>query len=259
MNSFLSQVLQLAYDRRDTDLIWQLERLNRAETYDDRKLALDQLGDSIESLLKKDQSLSERWEAMLITLLQSNYFAHHTATVDPGSHIGADTKIWHYTHIMRSANIGANCVLGQNVYIGPKVEIGSGSKVQNNVSLYEGVRCEELVFIGPSVVFTNVINPRSAINRKEEFKPTHIGKGASIGANSTILCGLKIGAYAFIGAGSLVTSDVPAYAMYFGQPARFQYWVSAAGHRLDFKADYAVCPEMGTKYIIDGKGIIQPA
>jgi UDP-2-acetamido-3-amino-2,3-dideoxy-glucuronate N-acetyltransferase len=181
-------------------------------------------------------------------------FIHPSAVIDEGSSIGAGTKIWHFSHIMPEAVIGENCVIGQNVFVGNKVVIGNRVKVQNNVSLYEGVICEDEVFIGPSAVFTNVINPRSAIERKNEFKTTRIGKGATIGANATIICGLTIGPYAFIGAGAVVTKDVPAYALLTGNPARQTGWMSEAGEKLELQEGKAVCKISGVEYqLINGK------
>lgn len=177
------------------------------------------------------------------------YFAHSTACIDEGCTIGKGTKIWHFCHVMPKAVIGENCVLGQNVMIAPKVVLGNHVKVQNNVSVYTGVTCEDDVFIGPSVVFTNVINPRSAINRKSEFKATLVKKGASIGANATIICGNIIGAYAMIGAGAVVTKNVAAYALVVGNPARQVGWVSEYGHQLAFdEYGKARCPASKTYY-----------
>ncbi|MFN9112228.1 MAG: acyltransferase, partial [Bacteroidota bacterium] len=156
--------------------------------------------------------------------------AHPTALIHPSATIGANTKIWHFCHIMQNATIGENCSLGQNVVVSPDVVLGNNVKVQNNVSIYTGVTCDDDVFLGPSMVFTNVINPRSAINRRDQFLKTHVGKGASIGANATIVCGHDIGPYAFIGAGAVVTKTVPAYALVVGNPARQTGWVSEYGH-----------------------------
>lgn len=178
-----------------------------------------------------------------------NYFVHPTSIVDDGSIIGEGTKIWHFSHIMSPSNIGMNCNIGQNVVISPGVVLGNNVKVQNNVSIYTGVTCDDDVFLGPSCVFTNVINPRSAINRKSQYMQTHVGKGASIGANATIVCGHNIGAYAFIGAGAVVTKEVPSYALFVGNPARQIGWMSEYGHRLHFSADaIAKCPESGESY-----------
>jgi UDP-2-acetamido-3-amino-2,3-dideoxy-glucuronate N-acetyltransferase len=177
------------------------------------------------------------------------YFAHETAVIDPGCEIGEGTKIWHFSHIMSNCKIGKNCNLGQNVVISPEVVIGNNVKIQNNVSLYTGVTCDDDVFLGPSCVFTNVINPRSAVNRRGQYSKTHVGKGASIGANATIVCGHNIGNYAFIGAGSVVTKHVPPYALLVGNPAQQIGWMSEFGHRLDFEANgKAICPESGNVY-----------
>jgi UDP-2-acetamido-3-amino-2,3-dideoxy-glucuronate N-acetyltransferase len=177
------------------------------------------------------------------------YFAHETAVLDEGCQIGANTKIWHFSHVMSDAVIGENCVVGQNVMISHRVVLGNGVKVQNNVSVYEGVTCEDNVFLGPSMVFTNVINPRAFIERKNEFRATLVRHGATIGANATIVCGHTIGCYAMIGAGAVVTHDVPDYAMMTGVPARQSGWVSEAGCRLEFdETGLALCPETGQKY-----------
>jgi UDP-2-acetamido-3-amino-2,3-dideoxy-glucuronate N-acetyltransferase len=180
-----------------------------------------------------------------------NYFVHDTAIIDEGSSIGENTKIWHFSHIMSTAVIGRNCNIGQNVVISPSVVLGNNVKVQNNVSLYTGVICEDDVFIGPSAVFTNVINPRSAVSRKDEFKPTIVRKGATIGANATIVCGNEIGAYAMIGAGAVITKPVKAYAMVVGNPARQTGWVSENGQKLVFDKDgIAICTETKEKYVL---------
>lgn len=177
------------------------------------------------------------------------YFKHESAIVDEPSTIGRGTKIWHFSHVMSGAMIGEHCTLGQNVFIAKDVRLGHSCKVQNNVSLFTGVMCEDEVFIGPGAVFTNVINPRSAINRQSDFKQTLVKKGTSIGANATIICGITIGAYAFIGAGAVVTRDVPDYALMVGNPARLSGWMSAYGHRLEFdELGHATCPESGQKY-----------
>jgi UDP-2-acetamido-3-amino-2,3-dideoxy-glucuronate N-acetyltransferase len=179
----------------------------------------------------------------------STYFVHHTAVIDEGCVIGAGTKIWHFSHIMSNCKIGQNCNLGQNVVVSPHVELGNNVKVQNNVSIYTGVTCEDDVFLGPSVVFTNVINPRSAINRKSEYAKTNVKKGATLGANATIVCGHDIGKYAFIGAGAVVTRSVPDYALVMGNPARQTGWMSEFGHKLVFdKNGFAVCPESNQRY-----------
>ncbi|HRD37251.1 MAG TPA: acyltransferase, partial [Bacteroidia bacterium] len=162
------------------------------------------------------------------------YFAHPTAVIDDGCKIGKGVKIWHFSHIMPNCVLGDNCNIGQNVVISPDVVLGKNVKVQNNVSIYTGVTCDDDVFLGPSMVFTNVINPRSAVNRKSEYAKTHVGKGASIGANATIVCGHDIGEFAFIGAGTVVTKTVPAYALIVGNPGRQMGWMSEFGHRLEF-------------------------
>lgn len=178
-----------------------------------------------------------------------DYQAHETAVIDAGCHIGKGSKIWHFSHIMSGSTIGENCSIGQNVVISPEVTLGNRVKVQNNVSVYTGVTCEDDVFLGPSCVFTNVINPRSAISRKHEYRSTRVEKGASVGANATIVCGCVIGAYALIGAGAVVTKDVLPYALVMGNPARQTGWVSEYGHRLDFNDEgTAVCPESGVVY-----------
>ncbi len=179
----------------------------------------------------------------------NNYFAHPTAIIDEGCTIGEGTKIWHFSHIMPNAIIGNQCNIGQNVVISPAVTLGNNVKVQNNVSIYTGVICEDDVFLGPSMVFTNVINPRSAINRKSEYAKTRVKKGATIGANATIVCGNDIGEFAFIGAGAVVTKEVVAYALVVGNPAKQTGWMSEYGHKLKFNDDgIATCPESGEKY-----------
>lgn len=177
------------------------------------------------------------------------YFAHETSVIDPGSKIGKDTKIWHFTHIMTGCFIGENCTIGQNVVVSPDVILGNNVKVQNNVSIYTGVICEDDVFLGPSMVFTNVVNPRSAINRRGNYVRTLVKRGASIGANATIVCGNTIGEFAFIGAGAVVTKSVPPYALVVGNPARQLGWMSEYGHKLKFNEDnIATCPESQEKY-----------
>ncbi|MFO0495633.1 MAG: acyltransferase [Flavobacteriia bacterium] len=185
-----------------------------------------------------------------------NYFAHETAVVDQGCHIGEGTKIWHFSHIMPNCEIGERCNIGQNVVVSPGVKLGNNVKVQNNVSIYTGVVCEDDVFLGPSMVFTNVTNPRSAVNRREQYAATKVGKGASIGANATIVCGHDIGEFAFIGAGSVVTKTIPAFALVVGNPARQIGWMSEYGHRLEFNSEgHAVCPESQQVYLLE-KGIV---
>src|SRR5688572_12666212 len=179
----------------------------------------------------------------------NKYFAHPTAVIDDGCTIGDGTKIWHFSHIMTNSIIGENCNIGQNVVISPEVVLGRNVKVQNNVSIYTGVICEDDVFLGPSMVFTNVINPRSAVNRKNEYLKTLVKKGATIGANATVVCGLEIGKYAFIGAGAVVTKSVADYALVMGNPARQTGWMSEYGHKLLFTKDgSAVCPEHNEVY-----------
>lgn len=186
------------------------------------------------------------------------YFAHETAVVDEGCSIGEGTKIWHFSHIMPACVIGERCNIGQNVVISPDVHLGNNVKVQNNVSIYTGVNCEDDVFLGPSMVFTNVINPRSAVNRREQYAKTHVGKGASIGANATIVCGHDIGAFAFIGAGAVVTKTVLAYALVVGNPARQIGWVSEYGHRLTFDENgHASCHESGQEYALKAGEVIR--
>jgi len=185
-----------------------------------------------------------------------DYFAHETAVVDPGCTIGSGTKIWHFSHIMPNCTIGINCNLGQNVVVSPEVALGNNVKVQNNVSIYTGVTCEDDVFLGPSMVFTNVVNPRSAIKRRSEYKKTHVGKGATIGANATVVCGHDIGAYAFIGAGAVITKDVPPYALVVGNPGRHVGWMSEYGQKLEFNADgVAICPESQEKYVLENSSV----
>ena len=180
------------------------------------------------------------------------YFAHETAVIDEGCQIGEGTKIWHFSHIMPNCNIGLSCNIGQNVVISPEVILGNNVKVQNNVSIYTGVICEDDVFLGPSMVFTNVMNPRSAVNRRDSYLKTIVKKGASIGANATIVCGHDIGRYAFIGAGAVVTKHVPDYALVVGNPARQIGWMSEYGHRLNFDENgMAQCPESGDRYTLN--------
>ena len=180
-----------------------------------------------------------------------NYDVHSTAIVDQPCKIGKGVKIWHFSHIMPNCVLGESCNIGQNVVISPEVVLGKNVKVQNNVSIYTGVSCDDDVFLGPSMVFTNVTNPRSGVNRRGLYTKTHVGKGASIGANATIVCGNDIGAFAFIGAGAVVTKKVPAYALVIGNPARQVGWMSEYGHRLQFdKEGMAICPESNEKYIL---------
>lgn len=181
--------------------------------------------------------------------MEKEYFAHETAVIDEGASIGKGTKIWHFSHVMTGSEIGENCNIGQNVVISPGVKLGRNVKVQNNVSVYTGVICEDDVFLGPSMVFTNIVNPRSAVNRKDQYVETLVEKGATIGANSTIVCGHRIGRFAFIGAGAVVTRDVKPYALVVGNPARQTGWMSEYGHKLNFDAEgIAVCPESGERY-----------
>ena len=178
-----------------------------------------------------------------------DFFAHETAVIDEGVEIGTGTRIWHFSHIMTGSRIGDNCNLGQNVVVSPDVILGNNVKVQNNVSIYTGVICEDDVFLGPSMVFTNVINPRSAIVRRDQFMKTVVEKGATIGANATIVCGNNIGKFAFIGAGAVVTREVKPYALVVGNPSKQIGWMSEYGHRLEFNSEgVAVCPESGDKY-----------
>lgn len=186
-----------------------------------------------------------------------SYYVHPTAILDEGCEIGEGTKVWHFCHIMSTAKIGKACSLGQNVFVAAGVTLGNNVKVQNNVSIYTGVSCEDDVFLGPSMVFTNVINPRSGVNRKAEYMQTHIGKGASIGANATIVCGNNIGNYAFIGAGTVVTKEIPPYALVVGNPARQIGWMSEHGERLEFdEAGKAICKGSGITYVLTN-GLVQ--
>jgi UDP-2-acetamido-3-amino-2,3-dideoxy-glucuronate N-acetyltransferase len=183
--------------------------------------------------------------------MEKEFFAHETAVIDEGCKIGKGTKIWHFSHIMTGSELGENCNIGQNVVVSPGVRLGRNVKVQNNVSIYTGVICEDDVFLGPSMVFTNIINPRSAIVRKDSYVSTLVEKGASIGANSTIICGNTIGRFSFIGAGAVVTKDVKPYALVVGNPAKQTGWMSEYGHKLKFDENgIAVCPESGEKYRI---------
>jgi len=184
-------------------------------------------------------------------------YIHATAIVDKPHNIGDDTKIWHWVHVMPGAQIGSRCVLGQNVFIGSKARLGNNVHVQNNVSVYDNVILEDDVFCGPSLVFTNVKNPRSHINRKDEYKETVVKKGATLGANATIVCGVTIGAYAMVGAGAVVTKNIPDYAMYIGIPAQQAGWVSKNGHPLTFEEDNSAnCPDSGEEYLLQGDRVI---
>jgi UDP-2-acetamido-3-amino-2,3-dideoxy-glucuronate N-acetyltransferase len=188
--------------------------------------------------------------------MNPNYFAHETAIIDEGCKIGAGTKIWHFSHIMSNCTLGEKCNIGQNVVVSPDVILGKNVKVQNNVSIYTGVICEDDVFLGPSMVFTNVINPRSAVIRRGEYTRTLVKKGVSIGANATIVCGHDIGEFAFIGAGAVVTKEVPAYALVVGNPARLMGWMSEYGHRLNFDEEgIAICPESKEEYKLENKQV----
>lgn len=184
------------------------------------------------------------------------YFAHETAVIDADCEIGIDTKIWHFSHIMTKSRLGSKCNLGQNVVISPEVILGNNVKVQNNVSIYTGVICEDDVFLGPSMVFTNVINPRSAVNRRDEYSKTIVKKGASIGANATIVCGNNIGKYAFIGAGAVVVKEVLPYALVVGNPSKQIGWVGEYGHRLKFDDNgFAICPESKQEYKLENNNV----
>lgn len=184
------------------------------------------------------------------------YFSHETAIIDDGCTIGEGTRIWHFSHIMPNCTIGRNCNIGQNVVVFPEVILGNNVKVQNNVSIYTGVTCDDDVFLGPSMVFTNVINPRSAVNRRNQYAKTHVGRGATIGANATIVCGHDIGAYAFIGAGAVVTKTIPAYALVVGNPSKQIGWMSEYGHRLGFDdKGLATCPESGEMYKLENNQV----
>ncbi|MFV0500551.1 MAG: DapH/DapD/GlmU-related protein [Bacteroidales bacterium] len=186
-----------------------------------------------------------------------DYYVHPSSVIDQGSQIGKGTKIWHFSHIMRGAIIGENCNIGQNVVVSPDVVLGNNVKVQNNVSIYTGVICKDDVFLGPSCVFTNVINPRSAVIRRDSYLKTIVGQGASIGANATIVCGNDIGDYAFIGAGAVVTKFIPDYALVVGNPARQIGWISQYGHRLEFKDGIAICPESNQEYKLENNRVVR--
>ena len=228
--------------------------------YDDNDIAYDEDIDELTPLSEFKKISWEEKEAFFAEEpkapeMKPNYFAHETAVIDPGCTIGAGTKIWHFSHIMPDCTIGERCNIGQNVVVSPGVVLGTNVKVQNNVSIYTGVTCEDDVFLGPSCVFTNVTNPRSAVNRRGEYAPTNVGRGASIGANATIVCGNDLGAFCLIGAGAVVTKEVPPYALLVGNPARQLGWVSEYGHRLHFGEDgTAVCPESEQSYVLaDGR------
>lgn len=185
-----------------------------------------------------------------------DYFIHSTSIVGDNVSIGAGTKVWQFSHLMEGCTLGKACNIGQNVVVSPGVVLGNNVKVQNNVSIYSGVTCADDVFLGPSMVFTNVINPRSAINRRDQYAKTHVGKGATIGANATIVCGIELGEYAFIGAGAVVTKYVPKYALVMGNPARQSGWMSEYGHRLNFDSvGLATCPESGQRYQLKGSEV----
>ena len=188
--------------------------------------------------------------------MSNKYFAHETAIIDEGSNIGEGTKIWHFSHIMSHCELGEHCNIGQNVVVSPQVVLGKNVKVQNNVSIYTGVICEDDVFLGPSMVFTNVVNPRSNVNRRGQYSKTIVKHGASIGANATIVCGHNIGRFAFIGAGAVVTKEVPDYALVVGNPARHVGWMSEYGHRLTFDVEgVATCPESGEQYKLENNNV----
>jgi len=188
--------------------------------------------------------------------MQTTYFAHPTAVIDEGCTIGQGVKIWHFSHIMPNCSIGDGCNIGQNVVVSPQVVLGRNVKVQNNVSIYTGVICEDDVFLGPSMVFTNVINPRSAVNRKAEYAKTLVKKGATIGANATIVCGITLGEFSFIGAGAVVIRDVKPYALIVGNPGKQIGWMSEFGHRLEFDSlGFAICPESNVKYKLENDSV----
>lgn len=190
--------------------------------------------------------------------MAKDYFTHESAIVDDGCQIGKGTKIWHFSHIMSDCTLGENCNIGQNVVISPQVILGKNVKVQNNVSIYTGVTCDDDVFLGPSMVFTNVTNPRSGVNRRGQYTKTHVGLGASIGANSTIVCGHDIGKYAFIGAGAVVTKEVKSYALVVGNPAKQIGWMSEFGHRLNFDSKgIAICVEAQEKYRLENGEVLK--
>jgi UDP-2-acetamido-3-amino-2,3-dideoxy-glucuronate N-acetyltransferase len=185
------------------------------------------------------------------------YYKHPSAIVDEGAHVGDRTKVWHFTHVSTGARVGSDCVLGQNVYVAPSAMIGDGVKIQNNVSVYDGVVIDNFAFIGPSAVFTNVVNPRGELSRKDEYRPTRVGLGATIGANATIVCGHDIGPYAFIGAGAVVTANVPAYALVVGVPARQIGWMCRCGVQLHVESGAAYCASCGRGYRVAGDNIVE--
>ena len=190
--------------------------------------------------------------------MEKEYFAHETAVIDENCSIGNGTKIWHFTHIMSACVIGQNCNIGQNVVVSPEVVLGNNVKIQNNVSVYTGVKCEDDVFLGPSMVFTNVVNPRSSVNRRGQYVETLVKKGVTIGANATIVCGYPIGEYAFIGAGAVVTKEVAPYALVIGNPAKQVGWMSEYGHKLEFDENgEAICPESNEKYKLENNKVIK--
>jgi UDP-2-acetamido-3-amino-2,3-dideoxy-glucuronate N-acetyltransferase len=195
--------------------------------------------------------------AVAVPPVARSYFAHETAVIDEGAEVGEGTTIWHFSHVLKNSRVGRNCRIGQNVVIGPNVTVGDGVKIQNNVSVYDGVTLEDQVFCGPSMVFTNVFNPRSEIRRMEELRPTLVRRGASLGANCTILCGVTIGEYAFVGAGAVVTRDVPDYALVYGNPGRVQGWVCRCGAKLEFDRDgaRATCAPCGAAYVRDHQSV----
>lgn len=233
-----------------------------SDTLSDRIEVVGKLLNGLINYLKKSQTNIVKENEANYSLSNDNsqmtndYFSHENAVIDKGCQIGKGTKIWHFSHIMSNCSIGENCNIGQNVVVSPDVVLGNNVKVQNNVSIYTGVICEDDVFLGPSMVFTNVINPRSAVARKDEYKRTLVKKGATIGANATIVCGHDIGEYAFIGAGAVVTKEVPAYALVVGNPAKHIGWMSEYGHRLSFNDEgYAICPESKEKYVLQDSSV----